>query len=222
MELFTVSKIPMYCEGITHRLEQRATGDVKIVELTLKLDTFDGQMASALHDDYSIVKRTLFRMNDGEPNTDLQVVEFHTPSDRQKLRCYAVPDTEKASICFDQVKVTKLRAKRVKGAANWLLFVHVSFGPVDKGELMYVNEWFAGERYVSWEEAEPSLDFKVVEPKEDKSLSRPQPMFDDDGNELSTEAPVVADGDSAARVLPMPGGKASKKKAAAPAPRRTH
>jgi hypothetical protein len=43
MKLFTVPKVPMYCEGITHRIEKRKSGETKIVELALRRPSNDAQ-----------------------------------------------------------------------------------------------------------------------------------------------------------------------------------
>jgi hypothetical protein len=161
MDLFTVGKIPVYCEGITHRIERRTSGDTKVVDLTLKIAPFNAQLATALDQtEYGFVKRTLFKMNSGDPVVDLRAVEFLPPADRQRLTCFAAPDTEKASICLDQVKVTKIRARSSKDAQGWTLYIVVSFGPLDKNELEYVNRFYTSQVFITWDEAEPSLDFE--------------------------------------------------------------
>lgn len=188
MQLFTAGKIPMYCEGITHRLEKRKDSEVKVVDLALKIEPFNAQLAAALdQDEYGFVKRTLFKMNDGDPTTDLRAVEFRTPGDRQQLHCYASPDSPEASIMFDHVKVTRLRARCSKEATGWVFSVHVSFGPVDKTELEAVNEWYTGMKWVRFEEAEPSFAFQ--EANQDPNAEGPEP----DGGGLVDEHRELAE-----------------------------
>lgn len=187
MQLFTVGKVPMYCEGITHRLERRKDRDVKVVDLSLKVQPFSAQLAAALDAEYGFVKRTLFKVTNGDPVVDLRSVEFKLPAERQQLHCYAAPDTDVASIMFDQVKVTKIRARSAKDGTGWTLLVHVSFGPCDKAELAYVNDFYTGQRFVTWEQAEPSLDFDDEEAEEDDSVGRQAPMWDD-GDEARPSA----------------------------------
>lgn len=190
MNLFTVSKIPVYCEGITHRIERRKSGDTKVVDLTLKIAPFTAQLATALNqDEYGFVKRTLFKMASGDPVVDLRAVEFLPPGDRQRLTCFAAPDTDAASICLDQVRITKIRARSSKDAQGWTLYIGVSFGPLDKNELEYVNRFYTSQAFITWEEAEPSLEFTDDEATDDEppvglAPGRPAPMFDDDGTEL--------------------------------------
>lgn len=189
MNLFSVGKIPMYCEGITHRLESRKSGETKVVDLSLKIQPFNQQLASALdQDEYGFVKRTLFKMASGDPVIGLRAVEFRLPADRQRLLCFAAPDTEQASICLDQVKVTKLRARASKDATGWTLYIGVSFGPLSKDELEYVNRFYTAQAFITWEAAEPSLEFDAEgKGDEDEEHERPAPMWDEDATP-STEA----------------------------------
>jgi hypothetical protein len=184
MNLFTVPKIPVYCEGITHRLETRKSGETKVVDLTLKVQPFTGQIASALDpSEYGFVKRVLFKMDSGDPTVDLRAAEFTPPGDRQRLTCFATADSVEPSIVLDQVKVTKLRARRGKEAHGWTLYIGVSFGPLDRNELEYVNRFYTTQGFLTFEEAEPSLDFQEDGDDEADDAAtplRPAPMWDDD------------------------------------------
>jgi hypothetical protein len=190
MHLFTTGKIPLYCEGISHRIEKRKDSEVKVVDLTLKIEPFNAQLAAALdQDEYGFVKRTLFKLNDGDPTIDLRAVEFRPPADRQQLHCYATPDSADASICFDHVRVTKMRARSSKEATGWVFYLHVSFGPVDKTELEAVNEWYTGMKWVRFEECEPSFAFDDEHQPDPDGGGRPAPMWD----ESDTVADAVVD-----------------------------
>lgn len=184
MNLFDVPKIPVYCDGITHRLETRKSGETKVVDLTLKVQPFNGQLASALdQSEYGFVKRVLFKMDSGDPTVDLRAAEFTPPGDRQRLTCFATTDSDEPSIVIDQVRVTKLRARRGKESNGWTLYIGVSFGPLDRNELEYVNRFYTNQAWITWEEAEQSLDFDSDddEPEEDDAATplRPAPMWDD-------------------------------------------
>lgn len=183
MKLFSVAKVPMYCEGISHRIERRKAGDAKVVDLALKVQPFTAQLAAALDSaEYGFVKRLLFKQSDATPVRDFKDVGFKLPVGRQKLICFASPDTTKASIALDQVKVTKLRVRGQKDGDSWVLYVHASFGPLGKAELEYVNAFYAEQRFVTFEEAEPSLEFDEQDDEADEVAepSRPAPMFDTD------------------------------------------
>jgi hypothetical protein len=182
MRLFSVAKIPMYCESISHRIEQRKSGAAKVVDLALKIEPFTPQLAAALDmDEYAWIKRELFRGADASVNVDLKSATFRTPTERQLLTCYATPDSPKASIAIDQVKVTKLRVRGQKDGSGWVLYVHVSFGPLGKTELEYVNAFYAEQRFVSWDQAEPSLEFEsdgADDEMTDADEEAREPMFD--------------------------------------------
>lgn len=211
MDLFTVGKIPMYCESISHRLERRKDSEVKVVDLALKVTPFTPQLAAALNqDEYGFVKRTLFKMSDASPTVDLRSVEFRPPSDRQDLHCFAAPDVSRESIRITHAKVTKIRARSSKDANGWTLYINVSFGPLDKNELAWINDFYTGQSFISWSESEPSLMFNDegddadVEPD---GGGRPAPMFDDD----AVDSMPVHGAEDAVRHLPK--RRASKPRA---------
>jgi len=170
MELFTVGKIGCYLDAITHRLDKRkgVGDDVKIIDLKLRIQPFTAQMAAALDPSlYAFVRRMLFRQGDGAPLTDYKAIEFKPPSDRdrQLLTVFASPDTTQASIAFHECKVGKLIARGQKNVDGWALIVRVNFGPVDKAELEYVNDWYTEQRFVTFKPAHPSLDFDAAAPR---------------------------------------------------------
>lgn len=196
MRLFSVAKVPCYCEAITHRIERRKSGDAKVVDLSLKIDPFTAQLASALDQaEHGGVKRKLFKQNNGEPDRDLRAAEFRPPGDRQKLICFASPDTSQASIALDHVKITKMRARGQKDGDRWVFVLVASAGPLGKTELEYVSAFHAEMRFITFEEAEPSLEFEQLEDTEDdadltdadEKARRPAPMFDTDAAGRVTE-----------------------------------
>lgn len=186
MRMFSAEKTPVYCEGIAHRLEKRRGEDVKVVDLTLKVAPFTRELASSLdQDEYGFIKRTLFSAHSGEPTGDIKAVEFNAPSDRQRVVCFASPDTEVPSIAFDQVRVMKFRARTQKDISGWSVYLHVTFGPVGRAELEYVNAWYTEQRFLTFEAAEPSLDFDAEDEGSDadekaRQEARPLPEWDDD------------------------------------------
>lgn len=197
MKLFTVGKVGIFCDGIGHRLERRKNQDVKVVDLSLRVQPFTSQLAAALDTDaYAFVKRILFKANGGDPITDLRSVEFKPFGDSQKLICFASPDTTEPSIAFDQVKVTKIRARTEKGVDGWALIVGVTFGPVGRAELEYVNAFYTEQRFITFDDGEPFLEFEDDGEDEasdrDLDARRPAPMFNDEGTETE-QSPATRD-----------------------------
>jgi hypothetical protein len=193
MKLFTAGRIPLYCEGITHRLETRKSGDVKVVDLTLKAEPFTAQLSAAMNaSEYGFVRRVLFTLSDASPIRDYRSIEFKPPVDRQKLICYASVDIPKASIAIDQAKVTKIRARQAKDGYHWTLYLYASFGPLGREELEYVNAFYCEQRWIAFEEAEPSLEFEgdAGDEADEPEPLRPAPMFETepDGRPLDASA----------------------------------
>ena len=178
MRLFELAKIPMYCDQITHGIESRSGDEVKIVTLTLRVQPFSAELATAIE---RSVRATLFKLNHPEPQPHLKRVEFRLGVPRQKLIVFAASDTTTPSICFDQTKIVQTYARTQKDVNGYAFVVKLSFGPVGKTELEYLQDWLLGQRCVTTEAAEPGL---FAEDDEDDAFEpepqRPAPMFDDD------------------------------------------
>jgi len=171
LRLFETAKTAMYLDAVSHKLETRKDRDVKITELTLRIEPFDATLATALSHE---VRQELFRMNSpAEPKPILRRVDFALGVPRQMFEVYAAPDTAKASIALDQVKIGGIYARTRKDATGYALTVKASFGPCSREELEFVNEWFLSQKWVTTSEAEPSLDFPV----------------DDEGDEADDDPP---------------------------------
>jgi len=190
VKLFDVGKVGCYLEAITHKLETRRDSDVKVTELTLRVQPFEAKLATALSPD---VRALLFTLNSGEPKPILRRADVALGVPRQDLEVFASTDTVTASIVIDHVKITGIYARADKKSRGFVLLFKASFGPCAKQELEYVNDWFLGQRFVSFEPAERSLEFEerggaddeVTEA--DEKSRRPAPMFDTDAGGQVTE-----------------------------------
>lgn len=180
MKLFSVGKIGVTLDHIIHKMEKRKDGDVKVIELKCRIFPFSSQIALAIDE---IVKTALFKRTSGEPHAHVKEFVFLLPIERQQVYIFASPDTEKASILFDQVKVSHLRARTEKGAGGYALTFSLTFSQDDK-QLAYAESWRTEMRFLSTEESEPSLDFMdndTDEPDEEVApAERPEPMFTDE------------------------------------------
>jgi len=155
MQLFSVPKVGFFLDAITHGTETRNGDEVKIVTLTLRVPNMPAQLASAMP---GPVRLALFKSTEGgTPRAHLKRVEFKLGVPRQELEVYASSDTEDPSINFDQAKVVGTVARVDKDDTNWTLLVKVSFGPVDKTELEYIEAWRLGQRWVTFYAAEAGL-----------------------------------------------------------------
>jgi hypothetical protein len=185
VNLFSVKKIGVFCDGIRHHNETRKSGDVKVITLQLRVFPFDHKLATALAD---IVRNTLFKLNHPDPKLEIASVEFKLQTDRQQLLVFASTDTPEASICFDQVKIWHVRSKRRNDATVYALSFDATLGPVGDRELAYAEAWRGTQRAVTFNAAAPNLDFEEVDGGED----------DDEADDDTTKTPLPFTGGTCA------------------------
>lgn len=193
-QLFDVKKVGLFLDAIKHHNETRNSGEVKVITCTVRVEPFDAKLATALD---TAVRTTCFKLNHPDPQPHIRRCDFALGHPRQKLSVFASVDTAKPTIALDQVKVSRLYVRASKAKNGFTLVFDLTFGPVSKGELAYVEEWRGGQRAVSFEEAEPSLDFEDEDQDDDEddddAGERPGPMFDTDGDGKPTdETPIEA------------------------------
>lgn len=198
--LFDVKKVGIFCDAIAHTSEKRQDGETKVVQLTLRVQPFDAKLAAAVRQD---VRQTLFKLNTVEAQPHIDRVNFKLGVPRQDLELFASSDTRKASILLQGCKVSGVYARTEKDA-NMLAFVFkVSFGPASRDELEYVEDWRNGQRWVSFKESDPSLQFEEVGDEDDdeaETTERPRDMWEegDEANPHRTAADGPRPGDAAA------------------------
>lgn len=183
MRLFEVNKVGMFLDNIGHGIEVRSGDEVKIVTLTLRVQPFSAELATAIEHG---VRVTLFKLNTTDPQPHLKRVDFRLGVPRQQLLVFAAPDTKKASICFDQAKVVTTYARTEKNLNDYAFVWKVSFGPVGKLELEYLQDWLLGQRFVTTEAAEPGLfaeDEDEHELAEGDSATTHHPAMFEDGED---------------------------------------
>jgi hypothetical protein len=155
MQLFSIAKVGLFLDAITHGTETRNGDEVKIVTLTLRAPRMSPQLASAMP---GPVRMTLFKSSDAAaPRAHMKRVEFTLGVPRQELEVYASPDTTDPTINFDQAKIIATVARVDKDDSGWTLVVKCSFGPVDKTELEYIEAWRLSQRWVTFYAAEAGL-----------------------------------------------------------------
>lgn len=210
--LFSVGKIGLHLDAIQHRLEKGKDREIKVVELTLRAQPFSPQLAVALDD---AIRGLLFKRSSGDPVDTISAVQFAHSVPKQQLLVFASSDTTEPTISFDHVAISKLRARKEKGVDGWALILHASFGPVGRQELEYVNDWYTGQRWVTFVEAEPSMEFEGA--GEEKTAAgngqRPLPTheWEDDGTGSGKPAEEQAASNGGADDEPEPARRASRR-----------
>jgi hypothetical protein len=120
-------------------------------------------------------------------------VSFALGCPRQNLRIYASPDTKTSRIALLQCKISGTYARKQKDINGFAFIFKASIGPVGREEHEYIHEWMLGQRFVTFEESEPSMEFDNED--EDAEVepvnTRPAPMWDD--ADEAPSAPAAAE-----------------------------
>jgi hypothetical protein len=158
MRWFDSDRVGLYLDHIDHRVEATKDGkEIKMIDLTLRLQPFTPALAVALDED---VRAMLFTMTEGEPKPKIKSMEFRLPCERQQMIVQLVPeDDSTAARTFLDVEITAPRARTEKGVDGYGFVFYASFGPVSKEELEYICTWYTQQRFVTFAQQEPSLDF---------------------------------------------------------------
>jgi hypothetical protein len=192
--LFDVPKVGLFLDKYVPSLEKRKSGEVKILTLTLRVQPFDAKLATAIDDgvkEGSNVRTTLFRLNHPDPKPHLQRVNFALGCPRQNMTIFASPDTVEARILFEQVRIAGTYARTEKNVSGYAFCFNASLGPVGRAEQEYIHEWMLSQRFVTFAESEPSLEFAGGDDDEGTDADQkahevidgrkpPTPMWDDD------------------------------------------
>jgi hypothetical protein len=197
--LFNVAKIGLTLDDYGAKIEKRRSGEVKVIELTLRVQPFDSKLARAIDDGVggdSNVRTTLFKSSENaEPKPHLRRVNFELGCPRQNLIIYASPDTVESRMSFQQVKISGTYARVEKGIDGYAWVFRATYGPVGRAELEYIHEWKDGQRFITFEASEPDLEFEAVGDDEvdesatdaDEKARQAAPIWEGEG-----EAPPAA------------------------------
>lgn len=192
--LFDVGKVGVFLEGYSPAQEKRRNEIVTVVKLSCRVAPFDAKLAGAIDSgvgESSNVRTTLFRMDTTDTKPHLERVNFSLRCPRQTAEIFASSDTQAARILFDQVKVSGVYARTQKDRNGYDLCFKLTFGPCGRDELEYIHAWFLGQRFITFRQAEPLMEFEAEDTDDDEAetvTERPKPMWD----EKDTPAPAAA------------------------------
>lgn len=125
--LFNTAKVPVFIEGTTLGIEKRKDGPVSVVVLGCKVQPFDAKMATSLDGGVgadSNIRSTAFNLNNTEPKQHFTRHDFRLGIARQRLECFATPDTQNARVALDGVRIygTYVRSQKDMPTALALIF----------------------------------------------------------------------------------------------------
>jgi hypothetical protein len=198
--LFSVNKVGLFLDTYAPGSEKRREETAKVIKATFRLQPFDAKLAGAVDEglsDNSGVRAALFKLNNPEPKPHIERLNFNLSCPRQNMEIFASPDTDESRIVLLQVKITGTYARIQKDMDGFAFVFNGTFGPVDRATLEYIHAWHGTQRFVTFEESEPSLEFSDEEAEDDEGddtepfANRPAPMFDDE-DELPSDGVEAA------------------------------
>lgn len=225
--LFSIPKVGLFLDTYQPGSEKRRGEDVKVITATFRLQPFDAKLATAVDDglnDNSGVRAALFKLSSAEMKPHIERLNFGLSCPRQNMVIYASPDTDETRIALLQVKISGVYARTQKDMDGFAFVFKGTVGPLGKAELEYLHAWHQTRRFVTFEEAEPGLDFEDDDEGADENIGapappRPTPMWDNaDEDEEKSEGEKVA-AEKTFEATREQGHRYPKKKAAKKAPK---
>lgn len=162
MRLFDADQVGVYLDDIGHRVEKtKDGGEVKMVDLTLRVQPFTPELAVSLDPD---VRALLFNLTDATAKAKIKALHFNLTVPRQALAVYLLPESLEG-ILFADVEITDPRARTEKGVDGYGLVFYASLGPVSAGDLEYICNWHTEQRFITFTPQQPALNFDGAAPE---------------------------------------------------------
>jgi hypothetical protein len=172
MRFFDEDAIGCYLDDIGHRVEKTRDGkEIKVVDLTLRVQPFTVELAAAVDAD---VRSLLFTMSEALPKQKLKAIHFNLPVPRQAIVVQIAPGETIGAIMLADAEITGPRARVEKGVDGYGFVFYASFGPVGRDQLDYLVAWHTQQRFLTFHPQEPVLDF-VGANEADVAVAPPRP-----------------------------------------------
>lgn len=156
MKFFDSDKVGCYLDAIGHRVEKTKDGkEIKMVDLTLRVQPLTAELANALDPD---VRNLLFNMGDALPKSKLKAIHFALTVPKQQLTIAVLPELD-ARIVLADCEIGDVRARTEKGVDGFGLVFYAAYGPASPADLEYICDWLTQQRFVTFEEQQPALNF---------------------------------------------------------------
>lgn len=149
-------RIGCFLDGVNLRLEKTKDGEVKVVDLTLRVQPFTPELAAALDPD---VKVELFAMTDSRPRPKVKSVEFNLTVPKQRIQVSLLPEGGGGGIALFDVEISGVRARTEKGVEGWALIFYASLGPVGREALDYFVGWYCEQRFLAFDPQQETMRF---------------------------------------------------------------
>lgn len=149
--------VPVYLDAVTLRLDKKT--EDKLVDLTLRVQPFDADLAEALHPD---VRALLFTGT--TPHPLVKAVELRVAVDTQHIECSQSADEPIGLFTLREVEISDPRVRTEKGVDGLALVFYATLGPVGRDELEQIVHWYTQVRYLTFNEAQAMLTFDAPPP----------------------------------------------------------
>jgi hypothetical protein len=191
--MFQSEKVGVYLDDLGHRLvkSRKGEGEVAMVDLTFRIQPLTPELAGELEPS---VKRTLFRLTDGEPVQHINAMGFKLGIPQQDLYFFTTPETKKIKFHLQRCDISKIvRARADADMPGFVLIFRASYAHPGKDELAYFHDGLYKQHFVSFQQTDPTLGLtddapEVDEDQEARELEAQRQAEQD-------EASVLNDGD---------------------------
>ena len=158
MRFFDTDRVGAYLDAVTLRLEKTKDTEHKVIDLTLRVQPFGSELAASLHPD---VRALLFTGDaDGAPKPLLKAVELRlTDVPHQHIECALLAEDSVGIFTLRDAEISDPRVRTEKGVDGYALIFYATIGPVGRDELEYVVNWYTGQRFLTFSEAQVPLNF---------------------------------------------------------------
>jgi len=162
MRFFDTDRVGAYLDAVTLRLEKTKDIEHKVIDLTLRVQPFNSELAQSLHPD---VRALLFTGDtDGTPKPLLKAVELRMPDiPQQHIECTLLAEDSVGTFTLRHAEISDPRVRTEKGVDGYALIFYATIGPVGRDELEYVVNWYTQARFLTFSEAQVPLDFEAQE-----------------------------------------------------------
>ncbi len=152
--MFSSKHVPAYLDDLAFRVWKDKSGDEhKLIDLALRVEPLTTELAGEIHAD---VKGALFRRSSGEINERLSRVAFNIPIKPQSV-AFRPDRGMKPSFEAEEVKVSRLVAKKDKGSPAWVCTFVISLPDCGADDLAVLQDALYKQHFVTFENAQPGL-----------------------------------------------------------------
>lgn len=206
----------MFLDDLTHRVQRKDEAEVPIADLSYRIQPFTPELAGELD---GAVRRTLFRLSDGEPVPHLTGATFKiVNSQRQNVVVHSTPDTKKPKFAMIGCALSKtLRARADADMPGFVATFRVSMEHPSGDELAFFQDSLHKQHFLTFQPTQGDMLDELPEqsrPEEAREEALTLQAETDEASEAIIAAAVETHGPERSRVLPRRHSDGKKRSAA--------